>query len=417
LILNHPDRVGVHRGRNDQPETAPKIGYLQDSMTALSVLFWLLIGIVVYAYLGYAILILLFSTKKKNKPVDDSFLPSLSIVIASYNEGRILQKKILNTTALEYPTGKLTVIFVTDGSTDNSLEILSAYPNIKVIHQEQREGKAMAINRAMETVSSEIVVFTDANTFLNADCLYKIVPHFRHPQTGGVAGEKKLVHHSGMGQAEGWYWRYESFMKTMDARFYSVVGAAGELFAIRKELFTPLPADTLLDDFQLSLNICLNGYKLGYEPAAFATEAPSDSLQEEKQRKTRIAAGAFQTLSRLSFSKLFRYPRFALQFISRRWLRWVVCPSAIILIFFLNALIAFQFPGSFYPVLFFLQTVFYVLALAGWLLMKKNRSFVLTTIPFYFLFMNFCMLAGWIRFRQGKETVLWRKAERKAAGF
>jgi poly-beta-1,6-N-acetyl-D-glucosamine synthase len=382
-------------------------------MAALSVIFWVLAGIVVYAYIGYAVLVLLFSRKKKNDLTADSSLPEVSIVIASFNEGRILQKKILNTTEILYPSDKLTVIFVTDGSTDNSIDIISAYPGIRLIHREEREGKAMAINRAMETVSSEIVVFTDANTFLNADCLQKIIPHFLDPGTGGVAGEKKLVHGSGMGEAEGWYWKYESFMKTMDARFYSVVGAAGELFAIRKELFTPLPADTLLDDFQLSLNICLKGYKLGYEPGAFATESPSGSLREEKQRKTRIAAGAFQTVSRLSFKKLFHYPRFAFQFISRRWLRWVICPSAILLLFLINILLAYHYPGSIYTWLFYMQVIFYLLALAGWTLMKKNSSFVLTTIPFYFLFMNFCMLAGWIRFMQGKESVLWRKAERE----
>jgi biofilm PGA synthesis N-glycosyltransferase PgaC len=386
-------------------------------MTALSVTFWVLLGIVVYAYFGYAVLVLLFSRKKNKHPASAASLPEVSIVIASFNEGRILQKKILNTIEIQYPSEKLQVNFVTDGSTDNSVDIISAYPGIRLVHQQEREGKAMAINRAMETVTSEIVVFTDANTFLNPDCLQKIIPHFRDPQTGGVAGEKKLVHGSGMGEAEGWYWKYESFMKTMDARFYSVVGAAGELFAIRREMFTPLPADTLLDDFQLSLNICLKGFKLAYEPGAYAKESPSGSLWEEKQRKTRIAAGAFQTLSRLSFAKLFRYPLFAFQFISRRWLRWVICPSAIGLLFVINALLAYHFPGSIYSLLFFVQVIFYLLALAGWMLMKKNRSFVLTTIPFYFLFMNFCMLAGWIRFMQGKETVLWKKAEREATSF
>jgi poly-beta-1,6-N-acetyl-D-glucosamine synthase len=386
-------------------------------MTALSVTFWVLVGIIVYAYLGYAVLVLLFSRKNREHRFVENDLPQVSIVIASFNEGRILEKKILNTIALQYPQDKLTICFVTDGSNDNSVEILSSYPSLKILHQEKREGKAMAINRAMQSISSEIVVFTDANTFLNPDCLQKIIPHFRDPKTGGVAGEKKLVHGSGMGEAEGWYWKYESFMKTMDARFYSVVGAAGELFAIRKALFSPLPADTLLDDLQLSLNICLNGYKLGYEPGAYATESPSGSLREEKHRKIRIAAGAFQTLSRLSFSKLFRYPQFAFQFISRRWLRWVVCPAAIALLFVINAVLTCQFPGSIYTALFFLQVIFYLLALAGWMLMKKNSSFVFTTIPFYFLFMNFCMLAGWIRFMQGKETVLWKKAERKADSF
>ena len=380
-------------------------------MTALCITFWLLIALILYTYFGYA-LVMMLVTRKKNSPAPgNDLLPGVTLVVACYNEGKVLPEKIRNTEAIDYPRDKLSVIFITDGSTDNSLEILAGHPFIRTLHQDERAGKAHAINRAMQAVSTEIVVFTDANTFLNADCLKKIMPHFNDPGTGGVAGEKKLLHASGMGEAEGWYWKYESFLKTLDARFYSVVGAAGELFAIRRSLFTPLPVDTLLDDFALSLHICLGGKIIGYEPKAFAVEKPSQSLTAEKHRKIRIAAGAFQTLSRLSFQKLFAYPRFAFQFLSRRWLRWVFCPIAIVLVFILNAWLAW-YGGELYRGLFILQLLFYMLAGMGWMLIRKNRSAMLTTIPFYFLFMNYCMMAGLLKHLSGKETVLWKKADR-----
>jgi poly-beta-1,6-N-acetyl-D-glucosamine synthase len=380
-------------------------------MTVLGITFWILVGIVFYSYLGYALLMLLFARKKSSHyaPID---LPDVTLVIASYNEGTILDQKIKNTLSLDYPAGKLTVLVVTDGSDDNSLEILARYPSIKVLHQPERQGKAAAINRAMSVADTSIVVFTDANTLLNTVCLQKLLPHFRDEKTGAVAGEKKLLSGNSMGDAEGWYWKYESFMKTLDARFYSVVGAAGELFALRKSLFVPFPADTLLDDFVLSLHVCLSKYIVAYEPDAFAVEAPSASLHDERKRKVRIAAGAFQTISRLSFKKLFSVPLFTFQFISRRWLRWVVCPFAIILILILNILLAFFSHAPVYDWILFLQLVFYLLAAVGWWLMNNRKALVITTIPFYFLFMNYCMIAGWLRWKNHKESVLWSKAER-----
>jgi poly-beta-1,6-N-acetyl-D-glucosamine synthase len=381
-------------------------------MAALGIIFWILVSVVFYSYLGYALLMLLV-TRKKTVVYPAADLPSLTVIIASYNEGLILEQKINNTLSLNYPADKINILVVADGSDDNSLEILSRYPSMKVLHEQERKGKAAAINRAMHVTDTEIVVFTDANTLLNKECLLKLVTHFRNDRTGAVAGEKKLLPIYGMGEAEGWYWKYESLMKTLDARFYSVVGAAGELFALRKNLFSPLPEDTLLDDFVLSLHVCLNGYILAYEPGAYAIEAPTASLHEEKKRKLRIAAGAFQTISRLSLKKLFSVPRFAFQFISRRWLRWSVCPFAIVIIFILNVFLAFYSDYAVYKLFFILQLAFYFFALAGWWLIKNNKTFVLTTIPFYFLFMNFCMIEGWMRWLKKKETVLWSKSERR----
>jgi poly-beta-1,6-N-acetyl-D-glucosamine synthase len=379
----------------------------------MAISFWFLLAVIFYSYAGYAVTVLLFKRKPSITTSDISEYPEVTIVVPAFNEAMVLAEKVENTISLNYPREKLTAIFVIDGSNDNSAEILARYPFIKILHEPLRKGKAAAINHAMQMVKSPIVIFTDANSFLNLQSLQKIVPHFTNSLVGAVAGEKKLVQAHGMGEAEGWYWKYESFMKTLDARFYSVVGAAGELFALRTSLFKPLPEKTLLDDFMLSLDVCLSGHIIAYEPGAFATEGPSASLLEEKKRKIRIAAGAFQTISGLSVKKLFAYPAFAFQFISRRWLRWAICPFAIILLFVINAFLAVDFPNSIYAWLFILQLVFYVMALIGWGLIKKNKTFFAATIPFYFLFMNYCMIAGLFRYLGKKETVLWEKAGRR----
>ncbi|MFN2439223.1 MAG: glycosyltransferase family 2 protein [Chitinophagaceae bacterium] len=380
----------------------------------LSVIFWILLALIFYCYVGYALIISMIIPfkKKTNRGVPFKELPEITLVIACYNEEKVLAAKMENTSELNYPAEKLFVIVVTDGSTDNSLAILSNYKNIQVIHEAERKGKVAALNRAMLFVKTPFVVFNDANALFNRDSIFNIVQHFSNEKTGAVAGEKKVIHSSGMGTAEGWYWKYESFMKRIDASFNSVISAAGEVFAIRTNLYEPLSEDVILDDFILSMQVCLKGYNIVYEPRAFAIEMPSICLKEEEKRKVRIATGAFQSLQFLSFKKLVRKPLLFFQFFSRRWLRWVVCPPSIIAILLINIVLSVVHTNVLYDYLLLMQLVFYLLAVAGWVLIRRNHAFVLTTLPFYFLFMNFCMLKGAYQFLKNRQTVIWPKAER-----
>ncbi len=383
----------------------------------LSIIFWILLLLIFYSYLGYAVIILLIIPfkKKGNREIYLEELPEITLVIASYNEEKILAAKMDNTLQLNYPTEKLFIIVVTDGSIDNSQDILSNYKNVQVIHKEERKGKGAALNRAMDFVKTPFVVFSDANGLLNSEGILYIIKHFSDEKIGAVAGEKKVAHTSGMGTAEGWYWKYESFMKKLDSSFHSVISAAGEVFAMRTHLYNRLDEKIILDDFILSMKICLDGYKIIYEPNAFAIEMPSVSLKEEQQRKIRIATGAFQSLQFLSFKKMLSKPVLFFQFFSRRWLRWVVCPSAVIAILLTNIVLSFIHTNVLYDYLLFMQLIFYVAAGIGWLLMRHSHAFVLTTVPFYFLFMNFCMLKGAYIFLLNKQTVMWPKAERTVA--
>ncbi|RYY66153.1 MAG: glycosyltransferase family 2 protein [Chitinophagaceae bacterium] len=379
-------------------------------MTAAA-LFWFLLAGVFFAYVGYPLLLLALTAfrRRRDLPVPEQW-PELTLVVAAYNEAAILPEKIRNALALDYPAGRLHLLVVTDGSTDGSADLLATFAGVEVLHQDQRRGKTAALNRALAAVRTPLVVLSDANTELAPGALKLLLRHFENERVGAVAGEKRVRHSSGMGFAEGWYWHYESFVKRLDARLYSVVGAAGELFALRTALFRPMPEDTLLDDLALSLHIGLQGRRIAYEPGAYALEAPSASLRDEQTRKVRIAAGAFQLLERLPWRNLLGHPLLAFQFVARRWLRWVFCPPALPLLLLLNAALSVWHGAPLYDWLLGGQLLAYTLAAAGAGLLRRNRAFFLTTVPFYFLFMNACLLAGWWKYRKGRQSVLWEKA-------
>lgn len=382
-------------------------------MDLVAIIFWILFALLFYTYLGYSIIASLFAFRKKTTPTASTdYLPAVTIVIPEYNEAAILAAKMENSLSINYPRDKLHIIVISDGSTDSSMEVLESFPTIEWVKQDSRQGKAAALNKAMSMVNTPIVIFSDANTMLNKDSIKYLVSHFADDNTGAVAGEKKVLHNSGVGTAEGWYWIYESYMKRADASFYTVVGATGELFAMRTSLFKPIPDWIILDDLFLSLKVCLQGKRIAYEPKAFATEAPSISLADERNRKVRIASGAFQLLGLISLSDTFRIPKLGFQFFSRRWMRWVLSPIIVPLLYILNLILAVYHPSTVYDWLLVLHILFYLSAIIGLFMAKANNAFSLFTIPFYFLFMNYCMVRGWYSYMNHKETVLWKKAER-----
>lgn len=391
-------------------------------MVIFSFLFWLSLGLLFYCYAGYGILVFLMNNIRvllaRNKSLPETDWPSLTLVIPAYNEEKILEQKIINTKALDYPADKFCVLVITDGSDDSSTAIVNRFPTVKHLHVPQRKGKYAAIKRALRQVSTPVVVFSDANCMLNTECLKKMMVHYSDPRVGAVAGEKKIlrnIYASAVGEAEGIYWQYESFLKRMDAELYTVTGASGELFSLRTALFRELEQEVILDDFVISLQVCQQGYRIEYEPDAFATESPSVSLAEEEKRKVRIASGAFQSLRYLrDCINIFRHPLLAFQFISRRLLRWVVCPPALLVLLFSNIIIVSSRGSQFYSSCLLLQIIFYLFAFLGWLYIRAGKRAGLFTIPFYFVFMHYCLVRGWIRFLNGKQSVLWEKSLRQA---
>jgi biofilm PGA synthesis N-glycosyltransferase PgaC len=395
-------------------------------MEIIKIVTWLSIFLVFYSYFGYALLVWVFiNVRKKNQHriVDENagFEPPVSLIVAVYNEEDVLKKKIENCLEIDYPKNKLKLIFVADGSTDNSAAIIKQYPQIELLYKPERQGKVAAINRTMTTVSTDYVIFCDANTFLNKDCIKEIIKHYRDEKIGAVAGEKKVVVPATLNKpvkdGEGLYWKYESKLKKIDSEFYSVVGAAGELFSIRTKLFEPVPSEVLLDDFIISMNICKKGYRVIYEPKAYAMEAPSLTMKDEQKRKIRISAGGFQSVIMLKgLLNIFKYGKLSFLYISHRVSRWILCPVLLPLIFVCNIIIV-QFSGdnvfNIYTALLIAQIAFYSMAALGWLFSLKNIKNNIFYVPFYFVFINVALYIGFVRFLNNKQTVLWDKAKRK----
>jgi biofilm PGA synthesis N-glycosyltransferase PgaC len=389
----------------------------------MEILLWLSLFIVFYAFFGYGILLFIIikiKRKLKGKPVipvvDWANLPTCSLVIAAYNEEGFIIEKIKNTLELQYPAEKLELIFVTDGSSDRTPELVATYPQIKLMHSPDRRGKIAAVHRAMDAVTTEIVVFTDANTFLNPDALLKICRHYADARVGAVAGEKRIqVDATADATAgEGFYWKYESKLKAWDAELYSVVGAAGELFSIRTALYRPVSPNAILDDFMISLLVAEEGYRVLYEPEAYATETSSENVKEELKRKIRIAAGGIQSIVWLkSLLNPFKQPLLTFQYVSHRVLRWTVTPFLMILALILNVAIEAADGGLLYEVLLFGQVAFYLASLTGWLLERREIKIKILFIPYYFCMMNYAVIRGIFRYLAGGQSAAWEKSKRK----
>jgi cellulose synthase/poly-beta-1,6-N-acetylglucosamine synthase-like glycosyltransferase len=380
----------------------------------MEAVFWIAVMLVAYAYLGYGALaaVLARAWQRPKAPAAPERLPSVSLVVAAYNEEDVILAKIANCFALEYPGDRLEIVIVTDGSTDRTPELAGGVTGVRVMHAPERRGKIHALNRVMPTLDAEIVVFSDANAMLNPEALRRIVRHFQDPRVAGVAGEKRIKPRADdVSTGEGFYWRYESALKRWDSRISSVMGAAGELVAVRREAYVPIENDTLLDDFVMSMRLVARGLRVVYEPEAYATEEASPTIAEEFKRKARIVAGGWQAVFRLWPLLIPTRPLIWLQYVSHRVLRWVLVPALLPIIFLSNMLLAWSVGGA-YGWLLQLQLALYGAALLGWWLQERGIRTPVLYLPFYFAFLNAAALVGAYRFWTGAQSVTWEKARR-----
>ena len=381
--------------------------------------FWISTIIIVYTYVGYGVLMWAITKMKGagRKPTHrpDEDLPGVTIVVAAYNESDFIAKKIRNTFDLDYPGEKLKVFIVTDGSTDGTPEIAKQFKGIRLFHRSARKGKIHAVNRVMNDVDTPIVVFSDANTFLNSEALRNIVRHYQDPEVGGVAGEKRIFKKTAdnaPASGEGMYWRYESFLKEKDSQLYSVVGAAGELFSVRTSLYEQPSENMIIEDFYISMRVVAKGYRFIYEPEAYAVESASATIADEWKRKVRIAAGGFQAIVKLApLLNVFKYGVATFQYVSHRVLRWTLAPLALVTVLVCNVVLALQ-GLIFYQAILLCQVVFYIIAILGHLYRNKRISIKGFFVPFYFMVMNLSVFAGFVRYLFGKQSVMWEKTRR-----
>ncbi|MES2560006.1 MAG: glycosyltransferase family 2 protein [Bacteroidota bacterium] len=388
-------------------------------MNFVEVVFWLCLLIIFYTFVGYALVVWILVKIKQlftqKEVYNRDFEPEVSLVVPCFNEADVLQRKLRNCFELDYPRSKLHIVFITDGSDDGSNTILNAAEGITVLHENMRSGKSVAENRAMKFVKTPFVIFSDANTRLNKEAIREIVKHYSDERVGAVAGEKRIVskeQDSAPAAGEGFYWKYESYLKKLDSQLHSVVGGAGELISFRSGLFSPLEDDTILDDFVQSMRITLRGYRVVYEPKAFAEETASATVKEELKRKVRISAGAWQAMTRLGQAfNPFHNLAIAFSFISHKVFRWTFAPLALVILVPTNYYL-FATQHGIYETIFIAQCLFYVFTLLGWYFENKKVHIKLVFIPYYFFMTNWCMYLGFFKFITGRQSAKWERVQR-----
>ena len=393
-------------------------------MLTLKILFWAMLLIVFYTYIGYGILLYIIIRLKRffrGKPREavlppDEELPDMTLLICAYNEEDVVAEKMKNTLAIDYPKDKFRIMWVTDGSNDHTNELLKAYPEVDIVFSPERRGKSAALKHGLRELKTRYVAFTDANTMLNPSAMKEIARQFMDPSVGCVSGEKRVMAKKDgdmAAQGEGLYWRYESTLKRWDSELYSTMGAAGELYAIDPTLVREVPDEALLDDFMMSMYVVEAGKRIAYAPDAYAQEYGSANIFEESKRKRRIAAGGLQSIWWLRrMLNPMRQPLVTFQYVSHRVLRWSVTPVAMIILLIVNGLLSIMGAGLFYDIILILQILFYTMALIGWLSSRYgHKNKILYTI-YYFVFMNINVFRGMAYLRTHGKSGAWEKAKR-----
>lgn len=392
----------------------------------IALFFWLSLFAILYTYFGYPILIWLMPSLNK-KIAQIPYTPSVTLLIAAYNERNVIEEKIKNSLAIDYPKDKLQIIVVTDGSDDGTEQVVKPFEKfgITLLHQPKRNGKMAAINRAMPYTTGEIIVFSDANNFYQSDTIRKLVQPFADSQVGAVSGSKTIEKGDGeLGNSEGLYWKYESFIKKQESRVSSCTSVAGEILAIRKSIYSTPPNYIVNDDFYSAMQTLRQGYKLIYVEDAKSTERISPSAKDEMIRRRRINAGRYQAIS-LSFKLLPKNPILIWQIVSHKYLRPLV-PFFMIIVFAMNlAAVFIPYPKPnhwFYLspplglIFLILQIAFYLMAIVGMKIEKQqgdSRLRLLLYLPTFLVNSNLAALQGFFQFIKGEQGHLWQKVERR----
>ncbi|MFT6718379.1 MAG: biofilm PGA synthesis N-glycosyltransferase PgaC [Sphingobacteriales bacterium] len=371
-------------------------------LSSLEQLFWIALFIIGYTFVGFGLVAFIIGKfKTQNRPAvpaDLELLPNISVVVAAFNEKHYIQDKIENTFGQSFPSHKIEMIVVADGSDDGTELVAEADPRVRSMYDPPRRGKTAALNRAIPTAQHDIILITDANA-----------------KVGGVSGEKSIVVRSeddAASSGEGAYWKYESFLKKCDDQLHTLIGAPGEIFAFRKKWFSPIPEDTILDDFMLSMKIVLANQRLAYEPEAIAVEEASSDVQQEMKRKIRICSGGWQSMLRLPKAFFFT-PNLWVSFIfiSHRVLRWSLTPFLLFVVFGLNLLLMHL--NGVYLTFMIAQVTFYFLVFIGYLFRNKKIAIKGLFVPYYFWIMNFSAILGLFRFLKGNQSAAWERSKRK----
>ena len=390
----------------------------------VAVLFWLSILLIAYTYIGYPVLLALLSTLKREPELMSGASTSVTILITAYNEEAVIAKKLENSLAIDYPKEQLHIFVAADGSSDRTVEIVERFASrgVELSFLPQRNGKMAAINRAISQVSSEIVLFSDANNMYEPDVVSKLIEPFADPTVGATTGAKLIIPDgNSLSGAEGIYWKYESWIKKNETRLTTCTSAVGEILAVRRNLYNAPPGNVINDDYYIALDLIRRGYKIFYVPEARSFEYASATMQDEMVRRARMNTGKYQAIS-LSWTSLpFHRPLVVWQIISHKFLR-ALLPFDFLGAFFASFLLAtFQkdFSGSFFKLsvpyaqwIFGGQVLFYVFAALGIKFRFPGWIGKLIYLPAYLVSSNIAILRGFLGFLTKKQTNVWDRVKR-----
>ena len=385
----------------------------------ISIIFWISIAFLVYVYLGYPVLVacLALLRPKEEYPCDN--LPSATLIIAAYNEENIIQDKLENVLKLNYPQGKLQIIIAADGSDDKTKEIVESFAKDGIIlsYSPERRGKMAAIIHALEKAKGEILVFSDANNFFTSYAIKYLLQPFSNPEVGGTTGAKHIRKEGdSLSSSEGLYWKYESWIKRSESRLNTCTAAAGEILAVRRQLFPHNLPNVVNDDFYILLKIIKDDYRVVYVPQAESWERVSQSARDEVKRRARITAGRFQALAYSVQWLPWNNAAAVWQIFSHKYFRLFI-PFAMLFALLMNVPLAINRPlsaakGNVYVWLMTGQIVFYVLAGLG----RKfdfTGSLKVFYLPAFLVSSNLATLKGFFRHLEHTQDTRWEKVNRR----
>jgi cellulose synthase/poly-beta-1,6-N-acetylglucosamine synthase-like glycosyltransferase len=376
----------------------------------VQILFWILTLLIIYLFFGYPLILYLLKYVKRPSVNRDagSSLPVVTLMIPVYNEESVIKEKIENSLELDYPLELLEIVVTSDASTDRTNEIAESYLSKGVIFfvHDRKEGKNALINEYVPKTSGEVIVFTDANAMFDSLALKSMVGKFRDPAVGCVGG--RLVYQKGetaVAKGEGFYFKYENFIRKLEGLQGAMVGANGAIYAVRRDLFVPVPSH-VPNDFFHPLTVVKRGFSSVFDEQAIAREKPSETAGEEFKRRVRIVArsvGAVREAGKL-FGRFKKNEWFYL--ISHKLLRWLTLPI-------LGTLLIcnlFLLDRPFYLLCFVLQAIFYSLGVAGHFVEKQRTKRPLFFIPYYFLLINTAGVVGLYHYIRGHRVSNWETA-------
>lgn len=386
-----------------------------------SYVFWTCLALVAYTYLFYPCLLFVIyvaaqvrtdlgylTTRRdrRHRALRDGELPPVTLIVPAHNEEAHLKDKLANVRELDYPRDRLQVVFVSDGSTDRTDEILEAVdePYVETVRLAERSGKARALNHAVGLARHGILVFSDASTLFMPDALKHLVRHFGDARVGVVCASLKFRGGDEFAQTEGVYWRYETALRLMEGRLGATLTASGAIYALRRECFRPLAPHDVIDDFVIPMRARKLGFRVVFDPEAEAIEFAGQSVKDEFTRRTRIALGSFRALAELSRVPL--TPVACLSFFSHKVLRWVL-PFLLIGLFASNLLLL---DGGIYRVALAAQSAFYLWAGIGFMLREQGGRLPLAPLCYFLVAINVAFLVGFLRFVGGRKETAWERA-------